>query len=105
MPASAELPFTRGAIPLIRAGTVVVVVAVTVAAADAAAAAATTAVAAGVDDSSYAGVSVSSNNADVTGNGFIEFGIRFSESRLVSIEFKNVKISLFFLGSLAQFFK
>lgn len=104
MPASAELPFTRGAIPLIRAGTVVVV-AVTVAAADAAAAAATTAVAAGVDDSSYAGVSVSSNNADVTGNGFIEFGIRFSESRLVSIEFKNVKISLFFLGSLAQFFK
>lgn len=69
VPASVELPFTRDVKPFMRVGAI--------------------AAAAAVVGKSY--VDVSSNNAGVTGNGFIAFEIRLSE--LVSIESKNANIS------------
>lgn len=55
-----ELPLTRVVIPLMRPGTGTAV------------------------DSSYVECSMPSNNADATGNGVIEFGMRLSESGLAS---------------------
>lgn len=65
---SAEFPFIRDVIPLMRVGVEVEF------------------------DKSYVELSVSSNKADATGNGFIEFGI--SEPGLTSIKSKSAKISI-----------
>lgn len=72
VPASVELPFTRDVKPFTRVG----------------------ATAAAVAEVGKSYVDVSSNNAGVTGNGFIVFEIRLSE--LVSIESKNANVSIFF---------